>query len=192
MRLCLQSAVILAAVSFWPYQPEIVWAQDPVNPPAAGGLNVSPPADAPPDGGSPAAAGAVVPTEKCSCEERPALPKLLEQSSISFVGRVERLDNNPRRPGFVEVTFTVLNRFKGFEEVKTQKVLIYTPKEGSCSYAFRIGLDYLVFASGTPANFKADTCSGTEILENSYTDIERLKRMTANDPSNRMPSDDGR
>ena len=151
-----------------------------LSPPSAAAQNEAP------DGGSPAAA-VPLPNEKCVCGEKPALAKLLEESAVAFVGRAEKLDNNPRRPGYIEVAFTVLNRFKGFDEIKTPKVLIYTPKEPTCTYTFRIGLDYLVFASGTPANFKVDLCSGTEILENSFTDVERLKRMTSSDPANKMP-----
>jgi hypothetical protein len=190
------SAFTLLFVNFYPLA---ALAEDPLagtisDSSDAAGMPVSDPSDAAglgaaPDGGAPAAAGALLPNEKCVCDEKPPLPKLLERSTLSFVGRVEKTDNNPRRAGFTEVTFVVLNRFKGFDEVRTPKVLIYTPKEESCSYGFRVGLDYMVFASGTPAFFKVDSCSGSEVLENAYTDVERVKRMTANDPSNKMPSD---
>lgn len=195
------SALVASALAlmFLSYYPPIAQAEDLATAPIAvspevEGLPPSAPADsapsgAAPDGGAPAAAASVLPNEKCVCDDKPALPKLLEKSTISFVGRVEKTDNNPRRSGFTEVTFVVLNRFKGFDEVRTPKVLVYTPKEESCAYPFRVGLDYMVFASGTPAFFKTDSCSGSEVLESAYTDVERIKRMTANDPSNKMPSD---
>ena len=114
----------------------------------------------------------------CSCGEKQDIRAALADSTMVFVGRVEELKENPLKPGLQEVKLAVLRKFKGFEEVQTRFVYVYTPKEAAlCGFKFSGGMDYLVFASGTPAHFKTSICSRTGLLDDSQRDVQLLMRL---------------
>ncbi|MFN8389134.1 MAG: hypothetical protein U0136_02450 [Bdellovibrionota bacterium] len=115
----------------------------------------------------------------CSCDEKQDLAEALEKSSLVFVGQVKGKSINPLRKEQSEVRFTVNRKLKGFEEVPSNTVLVYTPVDFEyCGYKFQEGLDYLVFATGTPAHFQTTTCTRTEVLDKVLTDVHKLIRMT--------------
>lgn len=116
----------------------------------------------------------------CSCAPKPELETALEQASLVFVGRVEDQRPSPFKKGQIEVKFIVFRKFKGFEELpKSEFVLIHTAKDSAtCGYNFTNGFEYLVYATGTPANFRTNLCSRTEVLENAQLDQHRLLRLT--------------
>jgi hypothetical protein len=117
----------------------------------------------------------------CSCDAAQDLPEALEKASLVFVGQVKSKTVNPLRKEQYEVRFTVNRKLKGFEEVPTNTVLVYTPIDFEyCGYKFQEGLDYLVFATGTPAHFQTTTCSRTDVLDKVLTDVHKLIRMTGN------------
>ena len=115
----------------------------------------------------------------CSCDDKEDLAGSLEKAAIVFVGQVKAKGSNPLRKDQSEVRFTVNRKLKGFDEVPGNSVLIYTPVDFEyCGYKFQEGLDYLVFATGTPAHFQTTSCSRTEILDKVLTDVHKLIRMT--------------
>ena len=116
----------------------------------------------------------------CSCAEKPTLEQTVKDSTLIFVGRVLEQRETAHKPDYTEIRFTVLKKFKGFEEVpkSADYVVIYTPNQESlCGYAFSNGFEYLVFASGKPAFLKVDLCSRTDVLENAQLDQHRLIRL---------------
>lgn len=114
----------------------------------------------------------------CTCSA-PATPKeAYGNATAVFVGRVERVAKSPLRPGFNEARFALLRRFKGLEEISANFVMIYTTLDtGNCGYTFIPGQDYIVYAAGSPAAFKTDTCSRTGILDNYLDDVETLSKL---------------
>jgi hypothetical protein len=115
----------------------------------------------------------------CSCDEKQDLAEALEKSSLVFVGQVKSKGINPLRKEQQEVRFTVNRKLKGFEEVPSNTVLVYTPVDFEyCGFKFQDGLDYLVFANGTPAHFQTTSCSRTDVLDKVLTDVHKLIRMT--------------
>lgn len=117
----------------------------------------------------------------CECESKPDLEEAVEKSSLVFVGQVKEIKDNPLRKEQREVRFIVSRKLKGFEEVSTNNVLIYTPSEFEyCGFKFQPGLDYLVFATGSPAHFQTTTCSRTDVLDKVLTDVHKLIRLTGN------------
>lgn len=115
----------------------------------------------------------------CTCEPKPDVSQALDDASLVFVGRVVSKSVNPFRPEEQEVKFTVTRKLKGFDEIGANTVLVYTPRDHEyCGYKFGEGLDYLVFAVGSPAHFKTTSCTRTEVLENALTDVQKLIRMT--------------
>ncbi|OVE79984.1 hypothetical protein BVY02_01690, partial [bacterium J17] len=114
----------------------------------------------------------------CSCGEKQDIRTALGNSTMVFVGRVEELRENPLKPGLKEIKLAVLRKFKGFEEVQTRFVYVYTPNESAlCGFNFSGGMDYLVFASGTPAHFKTNICSRTRLLDDAQRDVQLLMRL---------------
>ncbi len=125
--------------------------------------------------GSPGAASA------CTCDPKDDLEQALEKASLVFVGQVKSKSENPLRKEQWEVRFTVSRKLKGFEEVPGSSVLVYTPADHEyCGFKFQEGLDYLVFASGTPAHYQTTTCSRSDVLDNVLTDVHKLIRLTGN------------
>ncbi|MCB0324712.1 MAG: hypothetical protein KDD69_14115 [Bdellovibrionales bacterium] len=108
------------------------------------------------------------------------MEEALKDATLVFVGRVEDQKESAFKKDQMEVKFTVFKRFKGFEEVPNNEyVLIHTPKDSAgCGYNFTNGFEYLVFATGTPAHFRTNLCSRTEVLENAQLDQHRLLRLT--------------
>lgn len=117
----------------------------------------------------------------CSCDSKEDLEQALEKASLVFVGQVKEKSENPLRKEQWEVKFSVSRKLKGFEEVPGSTVLVYTPADFEyCGFKFQEGLDYLVFATGTPAHYQTTTCTRTEVLDNVLTDVHKLIRMTGN------------
>lgn len=117
----------------------------------------------------------------CTCETKPDLEEAVQKASLVFVGQVKEIKDNPLRKEQKEVRFIISRKLKGFEEVGTNTVLVYTPSEFEyCGYKFQEGLDYLVFATGSPAHFQTTSCTRTEVLDKVLTDVHKLIRLTGN------------
>ena len=122
------------------------------------------------------------PAQACTCPSKAELEEALEKSSLVFVGSVKDKRVNPLKAEESEVRFTVTRKLKGFEEVPTSTVLVYTPIDPEyCGYNFSPGMEYLVFATGTPAHFRTDTCSRTDIIDKVLVDIHKLIRLTGSE-----------
>ena len=120
----------------------------------------------------------VTPASACPCGEKKSIADEFASASLVFVGRVEYTSEHPLKPGETQVKLYVIQRIKGFEEVFSENVTVYTPKEEEkCSYPFAGGLDYLVYASGNPAHLKATSCSRTEFLDKVGAEVKTLSGM---------------
>jgi hypothetical protein len=121
--------------------------------------------------------------QACDCGPETTLEDRLANASVVFVGQASDTRRNPLKPGEVEVRFAVSNRFKGFEEVLTEQIVVYSKLDaGQCGYQFHTGADYLVFAQGNPAHYVTTACDGTDILESSSLAVEKLIRLTGKRP----------
>lgn len=116
----------------------------------------------------------------CSCMVPPEAEKAFQESSVVFIGRVERVLESPLKKGMKEVRFALMSSFKGTEEVQeTRSVLVYTAlTEEACGYNFIPGQEYLVFGTGTPASFQVSFCSRTKILDLAREDVNTLLEIT--------------
>ena len=113
----------------------------------------------------------------CACSCIPiGLAEAKEQASIVFIGRVKGVKISTVREGQKEARLEVLKTYKGGEEILTESVLVYTPRnESLCGFRFVIGSDYVVFATGTPAYFKTNACMRNKILELAREEVAELE-----------------
>lgn len=119
----------------------------------------------------------------CSCAGREALTEALSKSTIVFMGQVISVRQNPLKPTELEVQFRISVTYKGEEEIQGQTATIITNGEESmCGYPFTRGGDYVVFATGNPANLRTGLCSRTSQLEAFQDDLPRLEELTGKKP----------
>ena len=117
--------------------------------------------------------------QNCSCPKKPELEESYADSSVVFLGQVENQEDSVVRPEYIEVRLAVQRKFKWLNELSgSQSIVVYTPPEqAKCGYPFQNGFDYLVFAKGNPAFLRVDSCSRTNVVENSQLDREKLQRL---------------
>lgn len=114
----------------------------------------------------------------CTCEEKLSLDDAYAKADLIFVGQVKAKAHHPLREDKVEFRFSVARKIKGFEEVNGSTVFVYTPRDHEyCGYRFQEGQDYLVYAEGTPANFRTTACTRTDVLDKALLDVQKLIRM---------------
>ena len=118
-------------------------------------------------------------TAACQCPEKPGVEQALSDAEIVFVGRALEVSESPIRANEIEAKFSIFRKIKGFEEFQEQlvptKVIIYTPKENAkCGFTFATNQDYLIYAGGTLAHFKTDTCSRTIDLDHGLDELNQL------------------
>jgi len=114
---------------------------------------------------------------ECNCPAKPALKRAFKKSDVVLVGRVEEQKTTPLKPGYMEVTLTILKKFKDDKEMRRDFIVIYT-KEGDCGVVFQPGFEYLIFAAGNPAFYTTSSCGRTEVLENAQVDLHRLIKLS--------------
>ena len=133
--------------------------------------------DATPGSGAPGASA------QCTCPAPPSLEKAFDAATLVFVGRVEDKRINPLKKGDYEIKFQVSRKLKGFEDLPTSNVLVYTAKEiapgkiGDCPFNFIVNGEYLVYATGAPAYLKTSSCARTALLDKSLMDVQRIIRL---------------
>jgi len=137
--------------------------------------------------------------QECTCPAKPEIVDALRDSSVAFVGRAEKVKHSPLRKGYEEIKFKVFKRYKFNTEladeeplVQTQQnfTFIYTPTEkASCSFNFREGYDYLVYASGTPAFLKTDSCTRTSVLDYVLNEVKTIENLLKKVQSEESKSD---
>lgn len=119
-----------------------------------------------------------MPAYACSCGPQVELLAARETSSLVFVGHVLKVVPSVLKPGQNEVHLKIEKFFKLEDDGRAKKdmVVIYTPVEESlCGFHFIRERDYLVFATGTPAQYKTDLCTRTKLLEDVLLDVEQLE-----------------
>jgi hypothetical protein len=115
----------------------------------------------------------------CPCPPAPAnATEALEAASVAFIGRVESVRKSPLKSGYSEVNFSIMRRFKGFEEITGSSVVVYTPEQtDECGFSFLRSQDYLVYGKGNPAGYKVDKCSRTDVLDRLLDDMDTLDKV---------------
>ncbi len=119
----------------------------------------------------------------CDCPAQPSFDDALAKSSVVFLGRVEEIGTSGYKKGFVQIKLFAIKKFKGFEELPTNDIVVmYTPAgQEQCGYKFQNGFEYIIYATGNPAFLQTGACSRTEVLEKAQLDEQRLLRLsTAN------------
>lgn len=118
--------------------------------------------------------------EACVCQQNPTIDQAYEKASVVFVGQAISVKRSVLRKNQFEVRFSVTRKFKGFEEIQGDSVLIFTSTEFEyCGYNFHEGMDYLVIAGGNPAKLTVNSCDKTNVLENAKADVDRLIKLSA-------------
>ena len=114
----------------------------------------------------------------CSCKKRPDFKAALKNSALVAVAMVKEKGHNPFRPEHDEVLLKTLRTYKGADELNGDELFVYTPRgKDSCAFDFVKGADYLIFANGSPAFFKVDSCSRTKIVEHAKADLDELEEI---------------
>lgn len=122
----------------------------------------------------------IMPTSSfaCSCGPKAELMEARETSSLVFMGQVVKVVLSVLKPGQNEVHFKIEKIFKLEDDGRPKKdtVVIYTSiEEALCGFHFITGRDYLVFATGTPAQYKTDLCTRTKLLEDVLLDVDQFE-----------------
>ncbi|MBL7662140.1 hypothetical protein JNK13_05250 [bacterium] len=114
---------------------------------------------------------------ECQCPEKPSLTQAVKDASVVFAGRVTNIRKSALRQGQLEVRFSILKYLSGdIDGNKPELVVVFTPEElGTCGLKFVSEQDYLVFASGNPANLKTTSCTRTAALDISQEDVKALE-----------------
>ncbi len=111
----------------------------------------------------------------CSCGPAQEIDQAYTDAQTVFIGRVEHILKSPLRQGLNEIKFLLMKGFKGTEEAMNRTLVVYTPIESDeCGYAFIPGQEYLVYASGTPANFRVVSCSRTKVYDTAKEEVTKL------------------
>lgn len=112
----------------------------------------------------------------CKCVEKPSVEHALKSSSAVFSGKVIEIREEKRNEGVVEkVLFEVNQTGKGPDESQ----IILESLQSSCSFTFRKGMEYIVYAKPHPS-LKDKTvlttavCDRTALLENAEEDLKLL------------------
>jgi hypothetical protein len=118
----------------------------------------------------------------CKCPQKGGVKAEFDKHDVVFLGQV--LNSKAAgliRPGFTLVTFMPIKIYKGNRLLPNPEVItIFTPDTpGECGLTFSKRIDYVVFASGKPAFLRSDSCTRTDIQENSKAmliELEKLKK----------------
>ncbi|HYZ59872.1 MAG TPA: hypothetical protein VE544_09480 [Nitrososphaeraceae archaeon] len=108
-------------------------------------------------------------SSSCSCgnEALKTAKEALEKSNMVFVGRItEVIDAS----SYKQMIFEVGEVWKGEGLVKRDEILLFAP-EADCSFDFRVGELYLVYASYNNENMlTTSTCDRTAPLSEAQAD----------------------
>lgn len=118
-----------------------------------------------------------VSADACSCVV-PDLPcEAAWRDDVVFSGRVVSLDSSAPGGGARGVEFEVIQNFRG-PHVRT----IVVGSGGGCSYSFRIGESYLVYASEVQGTLTTSMCTRTRPLRDAADDLAYLRSLSAVTP----------
>ncbi len=112
----------------------------------------------------------------CSCMEPPAPEIALSEATAVFVGKV--IDMQPSDPsteesiqfGVNNVLFEVRQAWKG---VESARITIHTLNSlAACGYPFKVGQEYLVYATGKVGDLYVYQCSRTQHIPGENSELE--------------------
>jgi hypothetical protein len=118
-----------------------------------------------------------VSADACSCVV-PGLPcEAAWRSDVVFSGRVVSLESSAARTGSHGVEFEVIETFSG-PDVRT----IVVGSGGGCSYSFKIGESYLVYATEVQGTLTTSVCTRTRPLRDATDDLAYARSLSAVTP----------
>jgi Carboxypeptidase regulatory-like domain len=107
------------------------------------------------------------PTTTCDCGRREAPCGTYWTSPAIFVGRVDAIQ---RTAGGRSITFTILERYRG--PALSSITLTVGPAGQRCSRTFKVGREYLVYASRADiGGWTTNACSRTRAVEDAASDL---------------------
>lgn len=116
---------------------------------------------------------------ECACPPKPEPKQAFADAAVAFVGRVDHAKPSPFKKGFIEARFSILKKLKSLDELNGNTLIVLTPASADdCGYNFASGQDYLVYATGTPASLRTDSCSRTAYLDNVLEEVEQLINLS--------------
>ncbi len=109
-------------------------------------------------------------TIACRCDTKPPVERAIASSDAVFVGRLTKMELAMRPEGqftreVVVCTFANAEVLKGADEPTKDMVIVTAPHEASCGYSFRIGSEYLVYATIRRGELETSICDRTCLLE---------------------------
>ena len=127
---------------------------------------------------------------QCPCPPpAPNVRAAYDASTVVFIGRVDRVTKSALKDGKYEVKFSVLRKFKGFDEILGENIVLFTPIDAKlCGYQFLVGQDYIVYGNGNPAAYLATSCTRTGILDNLLDDIDPLTSFASGPAPSAAPA----
>jgi hypothetical protein len=122
-----------------------------------------------------------VSADACSCVV-PGLPcEAAWRSDVIFSGRVVALESSASGTGARGVEFAVIETFRG-PDVRT----IVVGSGGGCSYSFKVGESYLVYARDVQGTLTTSTCTRTRPLREAADDLAYARSLS--DATLRLPA----
>ena len=118
-----------------------------------------------------------VPADACSCAV-PGLPcEAAWRSDVVFSGRVVSLDSPAPGTGIRGVQFAVIASFRG-PQLRT----IVVGSGGGCSYSFKVGESYLVYARHMQGMLTTSICTRTRPLRDAADDLAYAQTLSGATP----------
>jgi hypothetical protein len=111
--------------------------------------------------------------QTCDCGRREAPCSAYWTAPAIFVGRVDAIQ---RATGGRSVTFTVLERYRG--PAASSVTISVGPAGQRCSPAFKVGREYLVYASrADTGGWTTNACSRTRAVEDAASDLAYVRAV---------------
>ncbi len=117
----------------------------------------------------------------CKCQPKGSVDQEFGKHDVVFLGQVLEVKSAGfLRPGFNLVRFMPMKVYKGKGHLPNPEIItIFTPEtENECGTVFNRSIDYIVYASGNPAFLRVDSCSLTDIQENSKAVLIQLEKIS--------------
>lgn len=119
--------------------------------------------------------------EACACGGGTSMPacEAFWGTSAVFAGRVVALFDGP--PALFRSQFARIEVSEAFSG-GPQKTVDVNAGGGDCTYSFKVGGEYLIFARTTPSGLATDKCMPTRPLSEAASDLRYLRALQRGDP----------
>lgn len=110
----------------------------------------------------------------CSCFAGESVEDKFNRSDSVFTGQVISIEESG---DYYDVTFEVGKMYKG--NFTVDKIVKTHQSSATCGYNFELNENYLVYANKNEGELSTGLCSGTNVLNQSKTDIDFLEQQVS-------------